>query len=63
MAKRRVQTHPYRADPNGAPDHRGDTTCAECYLPRSNRIHDLPETTQAARDRDASILGEKRDDL
>jgi hypothetical protein len=61
MSKRRVATHAYVADPNGVPDHNDDIGCGECYLPRRNTIHQLPETTQAARDRDAAVLGEKED--
>lgn len=62
MAKRRVGTHAYHADPNGVPDHNGDIGCAECFLPKRNTIHDLPATTQEARDRDAAILGEQNEE-
>lgn len=61
MTKRRVHTHPFLTDPVAAVDWRGRPTCAECYLPKSNSIHELPETTQEARERDASILGEKEE--
>jgi hypothetical protein len=37
--------------------------CASCGMPKQNRVHQLPETTPEARDRDASILGEKEEDI
>lgn len=62
MANRRVRTHHYQEDPVTAVNHRNEKTCAVCYLPRRNSIHQVPETTQEARDRDAAVLGEKEDD-
>lgn len=44
------------------PDHRGEVPC-RCGAPRKNDLHNLPETSPEARDRDASILGEKEEDL
>jgi hypothetical protein len=59
--KRRVPTHPFVADPDTPPDHNARRFCSTCYLREDHEIHDLPETTQAARERDAAVLGEKRD--
>jgi hypothetical protein len=61
MTKRRVHTHVYQAEHGAAPNHRGEVSCAVCHLPETNTIHQLPETTQAARDRDLAVLGEKED--
>jgi len=42
-------------------DWAGRPGCRECPLPKDHDIHRVPEMTQAARERDASILGEKED--
>lgn len=62
MAKKtRVPTHPFRHNPELGADHNGQRYCADCPLGERHPAHQLPETTQEARDRDASILGEKEE--
>jgi hypothetical protein len=56
-----MRTHPYRGDAEDRLLRPGDLPCADCGLPRRNTVHTLPETTQAARDRDAAIMGEKEE--
>lgn len=40
-------------------DWAGRPGCRECPLPKDHDIHQVPEISQAARDRDAAILGER----
>lgn len=61
MAKRRYRVHAFRHNTDLGTDHNGKRFCADCPLVEDHPVHDLPETTQAARDRDASILGEKEE--
>lgn len=42
-----------------AADWAGRPGCRDCPLPKEHDIHNVPETTQAARERDAAILGER----
>lgn len=60
--QRRRARHVYTADPQVPADHRGEVPCV-CGAAKRSDLHDLPETTPEARDRDASILGEKEEDL
>lgn len=61
MAKRRVRAHLFRYDPDLGADHNGQRYCRDCPLGEFHDIHDLPETTHAARQLDARILGEKEE--
>lgn len=44
---------------DGAPDHRGDTRCADCGLPKANRSHVLPQRTDDERKHEARKVGER----
>jgi hypothetical protein len=63
MAKRSMRAHLFRYNADLPADHKGQRYCADCPLGEHHDIHQpLPETTQAARDRDSAVLGEKADD-
>lgn len=42
-----LTTHLYEADLDARPDHRDVRPCKHCPLPKSNRVHDLPDTADA----------------
>lgn len=39
--------HPYEADLTAHADHRGERPCVRCPLPRGNRVHEVPDTSEA----------------
>lgn len=51
-----VVHHAYLDD--GTPDQRGETRCAVCGLPESNRSHLLPDRTADERDVERRRMGE-----
>lgn len=52
----RHQIHVYADD--GTADHRGRSRCGVCGLPRSNRLHVVPERSDEAREYERRRLGE-----
>jgi hypothetical protein len=60
MVKRRVRVHVFVPNSDLGTDHKGQRFCAHCPLPEGHSSHTMPETSQAARDRDAAVLGEKQ---
>lgn len=54
-----MRTHLFQPDRDLGTDHRGDYRCAApCGLPKSHRIHEVPEPNPEAAVIDARILGE-----
>ncbi|HCU50398.1 MAG TPA: hypothetical protein DGG94_11470, partial [Micromonosporaceae bacterium] len=51
-----VLHHPFVDD--GLPDHRGDSRCADCGLPKTNRAHVLPQRTEEQKAAEARRIGE-----
>ncbi|MGC4769228.1 hypothetical protein ACLQ25_09635 [Micromonospora sp. DT44] len=46
--KKTTAAHLYEADRDIPPDHKGQRPCRPpCGLPRANRVHELPDTTEA----------------
>jgi hypothetical protein len=56
-----VGRHVFAPEPD-VTDWQGKPGCLHCPLPEGHDIHHLPETSPEARDRDASILGEREED-
>ena len=52
-----VTHHPYTDD--GQADHRGNTRCADCGLPKANRSHVLPGRDDDEKAAEARRIGEK----
>ncbi|HEX6970239.1 MAG TPA: hypothetical protein VF174_15700 [Micromonosporaceae bacterium] len=50
-------SHVYVPDASVAPDHRDRRPCT-CGMPKSNRVHELPEVPDEAKLVDARKLGE-----
>lgn len=45
---KKPNSHVYEADRDIPADHRGQRPCRPpCGLPRQNRVHELPDTTEA----------------
>jgi len=52
MKAKALATHLFVLDPIGHAGHRGEGACAtcpckRCPLPHANRVHELPDTTEA----------------
>ena len=42
-----IAVHLYEPDRTARPDHRGIRPCAHCPLPKGNRVHKAPDTSEA----------------
>lgn len=42
-----IAVHLYEPDRTARPDHRGARPCVHCPLPRKNRVHEVPDTSEA----------------
>lgn len=51
--------HLYEADLTAHADHRGERPCRKCPLPKGNRVHDVPDTTDAQAEQIRRIGGDQ----
>lgn len=42
-----IPAHLYEPDRTARADHKGARPCIHCPLPRANRVHELPDTSDA----------------
>lgn len=54
-----IPTHLYEPDRTARPDHRGARPWVHCPLPYRNRVHEVPDTTEAQAEHQRRI-GEDR---
>lgn len=54
-----VRAHPFADSGHTTAGLKPQRICGTCFMPESDRRHDLPDTTPEAQQADAARLGEK----